>query len=467
MLRHNNPQLDTARLSEQIRRRSEASFPPAAWPGETAWHASLQGRTVELGASHQRASRPVVDYADLLSQPDADFVNAAYRYLLGRLPSIEERNCDQERLAAGLTREQLLLALTSQGEKTDYSPDPLPGLARGLTKARIMYLPKLGRGVRWLASALRLDQLRERLERSARLQDTRYQALLDILREQAVRIETLESAQRRLQVDNDVLHQQLSATPAPSATAEPKTTTEPTQQDAAGRDFYRALEARFRGDPDAITALMREHLPQVQAAAPLAEGFPLLDLGCGRGEWLEILRHEGFCAQGVDLNAENIRAGRELGLEVRYQDALTALYDCRDASLGMITAFHLVEHLEHTQLRQLLHEAFRTLAPGGRLLLETPNPQNLIVGSCNFYLDPTHVRPLPPDFLVFLAEFAGFESVTALPLHPVGQQHHLQEETETARRLNHYLYGPQDYALLATRPATDSQASRATPEQNT
>ncbi|MDR9440698.1 MAG: methyltransferase domain-containing protein, partial [Halomonas sp.] len=324
------------------------------------------------------------------------------------------------------------------------------------------------RGVRWLLGALRLDRLRERIDHNARLQDARYQALLNLLREQAVRLESLETAQRRLAVDNEVLRQRLAERPEAASDAMGSAAIpESPRQDTAGRDFYRALEARFRGNPGAIAELMREHLPEVRAVTRLTEGLPLLDLGCGRGEWLALLREEGIAAQGVDLNAANIQAGREQELEVRYQDALAALRDSADASLGMISAFHLVEHLDHDQIRELLHEAFRALAPGGRLLLETPNPQNLIVGCCNFYLDPTHMRPLPPDLMVFLAEFAGFEHVEARPLHPVGEEHRLHEESETARRLNHYLYGPQDYALLATRPADlDGQAPRVGQEQD-
>lgn len=468
MLRHNNPYLDTQRLGERIRRRSEAAVPPPAWPGEGGWRDSLQGRAVELGASRQRGSRPVGDYAALLGLSDDDFLDSAYRQLLGRLPEADERHRDREQLLAGLPRERLLLTLADRGGRREVD---LPGLARGLARARLMYLPKVGRGIRWLLGALRLDRLRERLDQQGRLQDARYQALLDLLREQAVRLESLEAARHRLEVDNEVLRQRLDervASPVPPAQAETAAgTPAPPEQDAAGRDFYRALEARFRGAPAAIAALMREHLPEVHAATPLAEGLPLLDLGCGRGEWLALLREEGIVARGVDLNAANIQAGREQGLEVRYQDALAALDESADASLGMISAFHLVEHLDHDQLRRLLHEAHRALAPGGRLLLETPNPQNLIVGSCNFYLDPTHVRPLPPDFLVFLAEFAGFEGVEARPLHPVDERHRLHEESETALRLNHYLYGPQDYALLATRPETlDGERPRSGQEQD-
>jgi len=462
MLRHNNPQLDTADLEERIRRRSERVEAPPAWPGETRWRKSLQGRAVELGASHQRDGIEVESYAELMALSDVDFLNSAYFYLTGRLPSLEEQHLNQQQLMRGQPRDLLLLSLANQAHQ---APKPLPGLSRGLAWARLMYLPKVGRGLRWLLNVLRLDRLRERVDHSIYLQSARYQTLLELFREQALRLEALESTQRRLEVDNQVLREALVERPEGVSTA--SSAQKPPREGDAERDFYRALEARFRGAPGAIAELMREHLPEVHASEPLANGLPLLDLGCGRGEWLGLLRDEGIVARGVDLNVANIKAGRQQGLEVEYQDALTALRCCPDASLGMVTAFHLIEHLTHDQLRDLLHEAYRALAPRGRLLLETPNPQNLLVGSCNFYLDPTHVRPLPPDLLIFLAEFAGFEGAEVRPLHPVGEQHRLMETSETALRLNHYLYGPQDYVLLAERPVdTQGQAPGTRQEQD-
>lgn len=467
MLRHNNPQLDIEGLADRIRRRSEAAAEPPAWCGERRWRESLEGRAVELGASRQRGRRTVENYGLLLALPDDDFIDAAYCYLLGRLPTPAERSRDQERLMAGSERERMLLSLADQAPPAGHDTESLPGLARGLARARLKYTPKLGRLVRWALSALRLDQLRQRLHHSIHLQDARYQALLEQLRRQAQQLEALKADQLRLQIDNEELRDTLAQRPAAAAALTPAVLPPAALghaaigdegRDADGRDFYRALEARFRGAPGAIAELMREHLPEVRSVAPLADGLPLLDLGCGRGEWLALLREEGIEARGVDLNAANVRAGREQGLAVRYQDALEALRESDDDSLGMVSAFHLVEHLTHAQLCDLLGEAFRALAPGGRLLLETPNPQNLIVGSCNFYLDPTHVRPLPPDFLAFLADYTGFKGVEARPLHPVGEEYHLREDSETTRRLNHYLYGPQDYALLATKPGRQNTA---------
>ncbi|TFH86506.1 class I SAM-dependent methyltransferase [Billgrantia azerbaijanica] len=466
MLRRNNPELDIGRLTDAMSQRLERTEPPPPWPGETAWVSEGEGRIVALGASRLRGSAEVDSIHGLLSLPDDDFIQVAHRLAYGRLPDGQEHDRILARLHGGLSREAWLLEAAEAGEGL-----ALPGARRVLALTRLARLPKIGRLVRWLSAALRLDRLRSEQNHAQRLQDARYHALLQVLRDQAARLDHLDGTCRRLSAERDVLEQRLAAAErraaqAPSAADATRAPAGPDPDsapldDPRGRDFYRALEARFRGEPGAIAELMREHLPRVAETPAMQEGRALLDLGCGRGEWLRLVEEAGFTARGVDLNAANVSVSRAEGLEVRYQDALGALRDQPDQSLGMITAFHLVEHLTPEALHRLLQEVHRALAPGGRLLLETPNPHNLNVGSCTFYLDPTHERPIPPEYLAFLAEFVGFADTAILPLHPVGSEHHLQEESETARRLNHYLYGPQDYALLASRP--HPQAPEETP----
>ena len=181
--------------------------------------------------------------------------------------------------------------------------------------------------------------------------------------------------------------------------------------------FYRAFEDRFRGSRDLIRdRLIAGYKPFVDHVA--AQGNSrALDLGCGRGEWLEILRESGIDARGVDLDDGMLEAARTAGLDVERCDALEALRGEADGALALISGFHIAEHLPFAELLALMTEARRALRPGGLLILETPNPENLVVGTANFHLDPTHIAPIPVDRLAFMAEFAGFARSAILRLN--------------------------------------------------
>ena len=181
-------------------------------------------------------------------------------------------------------------------------------------------------------------------------------------------------------------------------------------------NFYRTFEDRYRGSRELIKDRLRVYLPFV---TPLLQDYPnaeALDLGCGRGEWLEVIAGAGFKARGVDLDAGMLSACHERNLSVENQDALTALRTAPDSSLAIISAFHVVEHIIFDDVRALIAEAMRALVPGGFMILETPNPENIVVAGCNFYLDPTHQRPIPPQLLSFAVEHSGFERVKVLRL---------------------------------------------------
>ena len=121
-----------------------------------------------------------------------------------------------------------------------------------------------------------------------------------------------------------------------------------------------------------------------------------------------LLTEAGFNARGVDLDDEMLSPCRDRGLSVSVGDALSCLRDLPDASQVVVSGFHLVEHIPFSDLQMLIQEAMRVLKPAGLLILETPNPENLVVGTCSFYLDPTYPRPIPPGLLEFLPEVQGF-----------------------------------------------------------
>jgi len=213
-------------------------------------------------------------------------------------------------------------------------------------------------------------------------------------------------------------------------------------------DFYRALEDRFRGSRDLIRKRVEVYLPFI---TPLIGHYPkatLLDLGCGRGEWLEIAADHGFLARGIDLDAAMLAASIEHGCDVVQGEALSVLASLPDESVTVISAIHVVEHIGFDQLRELVAAAYRVLLPGGVLIMETPNPENIVVATCNFHIDPTHRKPIPPLLLSFVAEFAGFARVKTLRLQEPAEMH----SPETQLGLMDVLWcASPDYAIVAQK----------------
>jgi len=216
--------------------------------------------------------------------------------------------------------------------------------------------------------------------------------------------------------------------------------------------FYRAFEDRYRGSRELIATRLRVYLPFIEGLKAALPGGRGVDIGCGRGEWLELLVSEGFEGRGIDLDEGMLAACLERGLPAERADGIEWLRAQPDASLALVSAFHVVEHLSFEVLQALVAEAGRVLVPGGLLILETPNPENLAVGTETFYLDPTHVRPLPPALLAFLPEFHGFARVRVLRL-----QHDPALMSARWLGLRDVLEGVSpDYAVIAQTPVSGS-----------
>lgn len=218
--------------------------------------------------------------------------------------------------------------------------------------------------------------------------------------------------------------------------------------------FYAGFEDRFRGERADIKGRVQPYVAEVEAAHRATGDAPVLDIGCGRGEWLEVLREHGVAARGIDSNAAMVARCRELGLEAAEAEALEHLRGAEGDSLGAITAFHVIEHVWFPDLVALFDEALRALRPGGVVLVETPNPETLAVGAFTFWYDPTHRRPLPPEMVRYTAEARGFERARIVRLHPFAEWEALPQgiDEEVRSRLNTLLYGPQDYAIIAYKP---------------
>lgn len=224
---------------------------------------------------------------------------------------------------------------------------------------------------------------------------------------------------------------------------------------------YGEFETAFRGTRELVRERQKTYLEDVLALKALKA--PVVDLGSGRGEWLELLRDHDLPAYGVDTNEHFDEQNRERGLEVRHEDALAHLRNLPESSLAAVTAFHLIEHLEAEGLLDLVDSALQALRPGGLLIFETPNPTNLEVGASTFHIDPTHRKPVHPLWLEFLLTSRGFVDVELRYLNPAldmqlavpsvdggGADPELRTFVEQA---NAVLFGPRDYAALGRKPA--------------
>jgi O-antigen chain-terminating methyltransferase len=212
--------------------------------------------------------------------------------------------------------------------------------------------------------------------------------------------------------------------------------------------LYASFEDEFRGPRDEVRQRLQVYIPFLKEAG-ITSG--VLDVGCGRGEWLELLSSEGIEAEGVDRNRIFIEDCRANGLNVVEQDALLYLRSLPDESLNAVTTFHLVEHLRFETLIKFIDEIVRTLKPGGMFIVETPNPENFMVGSCNFYADPTHRNPIPSQTLQFLLEARGLGSINVLKLRP-REAANIEGDSELVKRFNEYFYSAPDYGIVARKP---------------
>jgi len=221
---------------------------------------------------------------------------------------------------------------------------------------------------------------------------------------------------------------------------------------------YFGLEERFRGSEGEIKHRQRAYVEYFKGLDQV------LDIGSGRGEFLELLMEAGIKAKGVDLDLDMVLYCQEKGLDVVREDAFVYLDSLPDESLGGIFAAQVIEHLEPLRIVELVKLCQRKLRPGGPLIFETPNPACLMVFARSFYMDPSHIRPIHPETMKFVLESAGFEDlqlrfsapVEAVmripPLAGAGADGlTLEEFNKGIERLNELLYGCQDYAVIGRK----------------
>ena len=215
------------------------------------------------------------------------------------------------------------------------------------------------------------------------------------------------------------------------------------------------FERAFRGSEESVRDRYRD------LAARFAGCAPVLDVGFGRGEFLDLLAELGVAARGIEVDADLVHSAASRGLDVAVADASPYLAALPDASLGGVCALQVVEHLSAQEYIDFARTLARVVRPGGLVVVDSPNPSSFYVYAHAFYLDPTHTRPVHPLFLMFLFDRAGFEKVElewrspppdAALLEPVpGDDTLARAVNENIARLNAVLYGPQDFAIIARR----------------
>ncbi|MEZ5331483.1 MAG: class I SAM-dependent methyltransferase [Thermoanaerobaculia bacterium] len=384
-------------------------FQPARRPGPVGWLTSLGKRLL----------RPIV--------------KAATADLWERQRQFELLVC--ERLDA---ERRLEGAVTVLGEDLNRIQDSILADLRSIRDAIMGYLA---------AQDERLDHLEgfktRGIEEMMRHQDALY-GLLDA---------KLESYRRELPALRGQLLALLAAVESGEPAALPRAVEEQT---------YLELERRHRGTEREIGDRIAPYVPA------LAGRGEVLDLGCGRGEALELLRDRGIPARGVDSNAQMVARCREKGLDAERGDLFEVLAATPEGTLGGVISFHVIEHLPPPALDRLIRLAWRALSPGGVLVLETPSPLSLVAGARNFWLDPTHLRPVHPDALRLALEMAGFDPVDRVDRQPFAAADRLPSidlddlapgERRLAERVNRLrdaldelLYGHQDYGMIGHKP---------------
>lgn len=213
--------------------------------------------------------------------------------------------------------------------------------------------------------------------------------------------------------------------------------------------MYSDFQDNFRGTRQEVKRRLAFYLPFAREALTATNNGLALDIGCGRGEWLELLEKINVNARGLDLNRVMVDRCHKRHLDVIETDVMDYLRKLNNNSVSVLTGFHIVEHLPFKILISLIDESFRVIKPGGIVIFETPNPENIIVGACNFYTDPTHKNPIPPQTLEFLLKTRCFTNVEIHRLNLMKEVNYIKDKDMAD--VNDVLFAmskEQDYAVI-------------------
>lgn len=219
---------------------------------------------------------------------------------------------------------------------------------------------------------------------------------------------------------------------------------------------YFLFENKFRGTEKSIKKNQERYLPY------FAHKENILDIGCGRGEFLELLNEHNIPAKGVDIYDEFVDYCKDKGLQAKEDDALNYVREQKDSSIDGIFMSQVAEHLDNDYLLNLLAACHQKMENGSYFIAETPNPTNLTTFTSSFYLDPSHVKPVHPETFKFMLEYVGFKEVEIvytdcsksgyrLPLLNIAGVDNLEEINSGINCVSDILMGSMDYAIIAKK----------------
>ncbi|WP_413683481.1 class I SAM-dependent methyltransferase [Prochlorococcus sp. MIT 1011] len=173
-------------------------------------------------------------------------------------------------------------------------------------------------------------------------------------------------------------------------------------------DFYLEFENNFRGSREQIMQVHSNYDGLLDYILNIDKNPSLLDIGSGRGEWIQKCNEIGFNSIGIELDPKMVNHSRKLNLNIKQGDALFLLDKFSENSFSIVSAFHVIEHMNHSNIKELIKKSRRILKSDGLLILETPSIDNLLVATKSFHIDPTHINPIHPDLLAFMIKRSGF-----------------------------------------------------------
>ena len=310
----------------------------------------------------------------------------------------------------------------------------------------------------FLARLALVDEKQDEVRREVEVSQARILQEVTALRAELSRVQRENAAVLRLVAGPKPAD--VEGTPDPHAGEWPAVMTLAGAAGVNRRTLFAELE---RGSRDDVIASLEGYLPLFGGREPI------VDLGCGRGEFLELAKRGGVRAYGVDTDEDAVAACRALGLDARLEDLFDHLAGLPEASVGGVFCSQVVEHLPADLLPTLLGEVARVMQPSGVAVIETPNPAMFATHVQSFWRDPTHLRPVPAVALAFAARTAGLvvrttvyrlsrptrngcaRSTPSRPMHSVRSV--VEAFNALTAQLNELLYGYQDYALVLEKPA--------------